>query len=354
MTERAPLHWPRHAPPPLTRARLRANPEDFLVEEIMPHTPCGSGEHLWLQVRKRGFNTEQVALALARAAGVTRREVSYAGLKDRHAITVQWFSLQLPGRADPVWPALPEGIEILAATRHNRKLKTGALGGNCFTVTLRACVGDTAAVQTRLDQIRDQGVPNYFGEQRFGHGGANLTHARALFAGTETVRDRHRRGLYLSAARSFLFNEVLAARVRDHSWSAILPGEACLLAGSRSFFVTEAVDDTIARRLAEHDIHPSGPLWGRGELPSRANAQVLEREIATQHPDLAQGLAAAGLEQERRALRLIPKELTAEALDSETWRLRFCLPPGCYATALVQELADYQITDAQLLGDEPP
>lgn len=319
----------------------------------MPHTPCGSGEHLWLKVRKRGFNTEQVAKELARAAGLTRRDVSYAGLKDRHAITTQWFSLQLPGRPDPVFAGLPDGIEILTAARHNRKLKTGALGGNCFTIILRDCQGERFAVDACVERMHSHGVPNYFGEQRFGRDGANLLHARALFAGAEPGSDRHRRGLYLSAARSFLFNEVLAARVRDGSWENILPGEACMLAGSRSFFVTNVVDEVLAKRLAEHDIHPSGPLWGRGEPPSRAVARELEMQVVMQQTELTQGLSAAGLEQERRALRLMPRELIAEPLDASSWRLRFCLPAGCYATAVVRELADYSIHDPMLLEDEP-
>jgi len=345
--------WPRSAPAPLTQARLRLQPEDFLVEELMPHTPCGSGEHLWLRVRKRGFNTEQVAKWLARAAGLTRRDVSYAGLKDRHAITTQWFSLQLPGRPDPDLDGLPEGIAILTAVRHNRKLKTGALGGNCFTVTLRECAGDPDAVHRRIEQISKAGVPNYFGEQRFGRDASNIDHARAMFALSEPVPDRHRRSLYLSAARSFLFNEVLAARVRDGSWQSILDGEACMLAGSRSYFVAEVADDELTRRLALHDIHPSGPLWGRGECPSQAKVHALEMQVVARHADLAQGLEAAGLEQARRALRLIPQDLAAEMLDGETWRLRFCLPAGCYATAVLRELASYSIQDPLLLEDEP-
>jgi len=228
------------------------------------------------------------------------------------------------------------------------------LAGNCFTIILRDCVGELADVQARIEQMRTQGVPNYFGEQRFGRDGANLVHARAMFAGLDASRDRHRRGLYLSAARSFLFNEVLAARVRDGSWQSIQPGEACMLSGSRSFFVTDTVDDVIARRLAEHDIHPSGPLWGRGAPPSRAAVHELELAIAGQHADLAQGLSAAGLEQERRALRLIPRELTAGLLDASTWQLRFCLPAGCYATTVVHALADYTIQDPMLLEDETP
>ncbi len=340
--------WPRTAPPPLSRALLRAEPEDFVVEEQMPHLPEGRGEHLWLKVRKRGFNTDHVAKLLARAAGVTRGEIGYAGMKDRNAVTVQWFSLHLPGRPDPSWSELPGGIEVLESARHTRKLKTGVLAGNCFTLVLRECVGDAQALASRVQAIAARGVPNYFGEQRFGHDGDNIARARAMLAGAESVGDRHLRGIYLSAARAFLFNEVLAARIRAGSWEQALPGEACMLAGSNSFFVAEAIDDTLRARLAAHDIHPSGPLWGEGELPSRGAARELEAAIIARHPDLAAGLAAEGLRQERRALRLIPRELSAEVIEPSVWRLRFCLPAGSYATMVVRELAEYRSASGML------
>jgi len=342
--------WPHTAVPPLTAATLRAAPEDFVVEEQMPFVLAGAGEHLWLKVRKRGINTEQVAKQLARMAGVTRREVGYAGMKDRHAVAVQWFSLYLPGRADPDWGALPDGLTILEGARHTRKLKTGALSGNRFEIVLRDCQGDRAAVLRRSAEIGTRGVPNYFGEQRFGHGGANVAEARALFAGDGKRCDRKQSGIYLSAARSFLFNEVLAQRVRAGNWDVAVDGDAMILNGTRSFFVPETVDDTIRRRLAEGDIHPSGPLWGRGELPTHAATRALEQAVADEHADLARGLERAGLDQERRALRVIPQELQAEWLDDTSLRLRFGLPAGTYATALLRELAAY--TTASHLGDE--
>ena len=338
--------WPRTALPPLSGALLRARPEDFQVEERMPFALTGAGEHLWLRLRKRGFNTDHVAKLLARTAGITRRDVGYAGMKDRNAVTDQWFSLHLIGRPDPDWQGLPAGIEVLEAVRHNRKLKTGALAGNCFTLVLRECRGDADAVRARIELLRRDGVPNYFGEQRFGRDGANVAHARAMFAGDEPVRDRHLHGLYLSAARSFLFNEALAARVRAGNWCEILSGEACMLAGTRSYFIAEQPDDELRQRLAAHDIHPSGPLWGQGELPCRATVLALEQQVAAQHPELARGLEAAGLRQERRALRVIPEAIEAELLEQDAWRLRFCLPAGCYATVVVRELADYQATAA--------
>jgi tRNA pseudouridine13 synthase len=342
--------WPRTAVPPLASAMLRAAPEDFVVEEQMPFILAGAGEHLWLKVRKRGFNTEQVAKQLARMAGVTRREVGYAGMKDRHAVAVQWFSLYLPGRADPDWGALPEGLTIVEGARHTRKLKTGALSGNRFEIVLRDCQGDRAAVLQRSAEIGLRGVPNYFGEQRFGIGGANIAVARAMFAGEGRRYDRKQSGIYLSAARSFLLNEVLAQRVRARTWDVAMDGDAMILNGTRSFFVPEAVDDTIRRRLAEGDIHPSGPLWGRGELPTRASIRALEQGVADEHPDLARGLEQAGLDQERRTLRVIPQDLQAQWLDDTTLRLSFGLPAGTYATALIGELAAY--TTAQHPGDE--
>jgi tRNA pseudouridine13 synthase len=345
-----PFLWPHVVTPPLNAAVLRALPEDFVVEEQMPFALAGAGEHLWLKVRKRGFNTEQVAKQLARLAGVTRREVGYAGMKDRHAVAVQWFSLYLPGRADPDWGALPDGLTILEGARHTRKLKTGALSGNRFEIVLRDCQGDRAAALRRSVEIGTRGVPNYFGEQRFGHGGANVAEARALFAGAGKRCDRKQSGIYLSAARSFLFNEVLAQRVRTGTWDATMDGDAMILNGTRSFFVPETVDDTIRRRLAEGDIHPSGPLWGRGELPTHAATRALEQAVADEHADLARGLERAGLDQERRALRVIPQELQAEWLDDTSLRLRFGLPAGTYATALLRELAAY--TTASHLGDE--
>jgi tRNA pseudouridine13 synthase len=333
--------WPRSAPAPLTAAVLRASAEDFVVEEQMPFTLAGSGEHLWVKLRKRGYNTEQAARELARLAGVARRDVGYAGMKDRHAVTVQWFSLHLAGRSDPDWRGLPEGMQVLEAVRHTRKLKTGALEGNCFVLTLRDCRGDAEQLRTRLEAIRQHGVPNYFGEQRFGRDGDNIRHARAMFAGVEEVRDRHRRGLYLSAARSWLFNAVLAERIRQQSWQTALRGEAYILAGSNSFFVADSADETIQHRLRIHDIHLSGPLWGEGEPPTQADVRVLEMQAAAGNPELTHGLAQAGLRQERRALRVIPSGLKAEALDASSWRLTFCLPAGSYATAVLRELADY-------------
>jgi tRNA pseudouridine13 synthase len=366
--------WPRTTAPALASATLRAAPEDFVVEEQMPYVLAGAGEHLWVKLRKRGFNTEHVAKQLARTARVTRREVGYAGMKDRHAVTVQWFSLHLAGRTDPDWGSLPDGMTVVESARHSRKLKTGALAGNRFIIVLRDCLGAMDfrdALLRRGEEIRKQGVPNYFGEQRFGHGGGNVAAARAMFAGSGNARetasgtslsrgprlgpigDRKQGGIYLSAARSLVFNEVLARRVTAGTWDQVLNGDALILNGSRSFFVPEAADETIQRRLAEGDVHPSGPLWGRGELSTHSAVRELEQSVASEHADLARGLEAAGLEQERRALRVIPQEFNAKWLDETTLSLTFLLPPGSYATMVLRELADYRDAATSAWGEGP-
>lgn len=322
---------------PLT-ARLRVAPEDFVVEEILGYDTDGAGEHALLWVEKRGANTDWVARELARFAEVPPVNVGYAGLKDRHAVTRQAFSVQLPGRPDPDWSTFPHAeVKVLAATRHGRKLKRGALRGNRFVLTLREVQGEREAAERVLQQIAARGVPNYFGEQRFGREGGNLAQARAMFAGRRMDRDK--RSILLSAARSQIFNSVLAARVEQGTWDTALPGEIWSLAGSRSWFGPEAFDDALAGRLAQGDIHPSGPLWGEGEPPSTEVVGALERQVAADHADLAEGLVKARMEQERRALRLMPKDLRWRWLDEATLELAFELPAGAYATVVVRELA---------------
>jgi tRNA pseudouridine13 synthase len=192
-----------------------------------------------------------------------------------------------------------------------------------------------------VQELERGGVPNYFGEQRFGRDGANIARARAMFAG-ESIRDRHLRGIYLSAARSLLFNEVLARRIDDGSWCQAREGDAFVLNGSNSFFVPELIDEAIVQRLSGGDIHPSGPLWGEGEPPSRAAVRELECGIAARHAELAAGLAGARLQQERRPLRVLPAEVAARWRDDATLELAFALPAGSYATAVVRELAHYR------------
>ncbi|GAB3336992.1 tRNA pseudouridine(13) synthase TruD [Marilutibacter aestuarii] len=327
-------------------ADLRSAPEDFFVEELPGFEPSGSGEHLLLTLEKRGMNTAFVARRLADWAGVDERGIGYAGLKDRHAVTRQRFSIHLPGRGDPPLESLAidgdegELLKVLESTRHARKLPRGALAGNRFVLRLRGVRGDREAVESRLRDIADRGVPNYFGEQRFGRGGGNLHAALAMFGGKRVGREQ--RSHLLSAARSHLFNRVLAARVIDGSWDRGVEGEAWMLDGSRSVFGPEPWSDALAERLARFDIHPSGPLWGQGEPRSAGEARRIEFDALAAPPGeaLKAGLEGAGLKQERRALRLRPAALQWQWPDDDALELRFELPPGAYATVVLAELGE--------------
>ncbi|MFC6841771.1 tRNA pseudouridine(13) synthase TruD [Xanthomonas theicola] len=343
MTDVASL--PRAHGPSVLRATLRSAPEDFQVDELPGFEPSGEGEHLLLTVRKRGQNTAFVAKRLAQWAGLPEMAVGYAGLKDRHALTTQWFSVHLPRRVAPDLALLDDAdVQVVASTWHSRKLQRGTLAGNRFVLVLRQVQGARAAIEQRLDAIAARGLPNWFGEQRFGRDGGNVAAALAMFGGRRMRKDQ--RSLLLSAARSALFNRVLARRVAQDDWDRPLDGEVWMLDGSRSVFGPEPWSQTLAERLARFDIHPSGPLWGAGELRSRDAAADLERAALADAASLAlrAGLEQAGLKQERRALRLRPQALAYQWLDADVLQLAFALPPGCYATAVLQEIGE--IADA--------
>lgn len=330
---------------PLSTGMIKAQDEDFRVDEIMPVTPSGVGEHLWLQIRKTGCNTDWLARQLAQWAEVKPMAVSYAGLKDRHGVTTQWFSIHLPGQADPNLSSLSlEGVEILQHKRHDRKLKRGTLSGNCFKLWIREIKGDRDELEQRLAHIKHAGIPNYFGEQRFGHGMANLEKAERLFQGGIKRMKRHQRSLYLSAARSWLFNRVLSERVERGDWNHFITGDVLMLDGKSACFSDDGSADLKAR-VRSRELHPTGPLWGRGRSMAEAECLLLEQGIVEQMPVLAQGLEAAGLKQERRALRLIPEQLDWQWQDEQTLELQFCLPSGTYATMLVRELVTQLLPD---------
>lgn len=328
-------------------ATIRAQPEDFFVEEVDAFDATGAGEHLLLSVEKRAMTTQHAAQRLADWAGVGVGAVGYAGMKDRHALTRQRFSVHLPGRKAPPLqelatksPGLAPGqrLDVLADAWHAKKLPRGAHGGNRFRLVLRDVAGDAAAIEARLQTIAAAGVPNYFGGQRFGHGGGNVDKAVAMFAGRRVRREE--RTHLLSAARSALFNRVLAARVEDGSWNRGLDGEAWMLDGSRSVFGPEPWNDALAARLAAFDIHPSAPLWGRGALRTTGEARAMEEaaiDDATARA-LRQGIERAGMRQERRATRLHPQGLEWAWLENGVLQVAFFLPPGGYATAVLAEL----------------
>lgn len=339
MTEEQ-LLGPRAWGAPCGSARLKATPDDFQVTEVLDIALSGEGEHLWFLLEKRGLNTEEVARRLARATGVAVRDVSYAGLKDRQALTRQWFSVQLPGKADPDLSALwSDELRCSAQGRHRRKLQRGAHSANRFLIRLHELQADHAALEQRLQQLAVAGVPNYVGPQRFGHQGGNIEQARSWAQRAVLPPARGTRSRLLSSARSLLFNRVLAERVGAGSWDQVLPGDLLAFTDSRSHFpATELVADD--PRLAALDLHPTGPLWGQGEPAVGADTLALELTQAAAEPELVAWLAAAGLKQERRVLRLPISGLTWHYPSADCLELEFTLPTGCFATAVLRELVE--------------
>ncbi|WP_447589797.1 tRNA pseudouridine(13) synthase TruD [Aquipseudomonas campi] len=324
----------------VARAVLKATAEDFQVDEVLDIPLSGQGEHLWLWVEKRGLNTEEAARRLARAAGVSQRNISYAGLKDRQALTRQWFSLHLPGKADPdLSSAEGHSLSILKTTRHSRKLQRGAHSANGFTLRLTQFEGDKNALEQRLQQLVAQGVPNYYGLQRFGHQGGNVVDARQFAARHELPEQRNVRSRLLSAARSYLFNQLLAERVAAGNWNQARVGDLLAFTDSRSFFMAGDAECSDPR-LAILDLHPTGPLWGAGESPAAGEAGQMEQSVALREPDLANWLAEAGMAHERRILRLPIGGLTWHYPEPDILQLQFVLPAGCFATVVVRELVE--------------
>ena len=321
---------------PASQGKIKTLPDDFIVEEQLSFEPEGAGEHAFLQIEKCGENTDFVARLLARFAGVRQRDVSYAGIKDRHARTTQWFSVWLPGKQDPDWKQMEtETIKVLQATRHARKLKRGVLSGNQFQIRIRDWQGDKIQLEQQLQQIKNHGFPNYFGVQRFGNQGQNVNRALSLFAGAKVKREQ--RSIYLSAARSYLFNQLLSSRILAGNWNQAIEGDVCIFDQSNSYFKVDTLDDSVVERVNAADIHPTGMMYGKGESEVSGQAQLIEQSIINDAPELADGLVKLDLTADRRALRVMVKNLHWEIDESELL-LRFSLPSGCYATSLLREL----------------
>ena len=350
--------WPRAAGPPRASAVLRSCPEDFRVSEELGFEPAGEGEHLFLHLQKRGLNTLDLVRRLAQFSGVPRRDIGYSGLKDRNAVTRQWFSVRLAGRQEPDWQALASGgdLQLLAASRHLRKLRRGVHRRNRFTLVLREVAGDCDGLEQRLRRAQARGVPNYFGEQRFGRHGATLEQAREWAASPGRRVSRERRGLYLSALRAQLFNRLLAARVDAGDWDRLLPGDVCMLQGTRSLFSCEAVDEALQARARSGDVHPALPLAGRGKSPAGAQRLAWQAGVLAGEEATWAFLEEAGLELDWRAARMLVDDFSWRFCDDRSLQLEFALPAGGYATALLAELVRYREAPpgaGRMPGDHP-
>ena len=315
--------WPNAYPKTLATGVLKQYNQDFKVTEIPLAMPTAeeTDEHIWLYIEKNGANTAWIAKRLAELAQVKEMDVGYAGMKDRHSISRQWFSIYLPRVAAPDFSQLNDDeMVVITQTRSNKKIRRGDLLGNHFEIRLRNIQGDKSLIEANLEQVKALGVPNYFGKQRFGHDGNNIESGRAMLAGEIRVKQRNKKSIYLSAIRSLLFNEVLAARINQGLWGQVVEGD----------------------QLNEYNA-VTGPLWGRGRSATTANALAIEQAIIDKYATLADGLEHAGLKQERRALVSTPEHLNWQwetSDDEEHLLLSFALPAGQYATSVLQELMD--------------
>lgn len=323
---------------------IRSVPEDFKVTELNSIELSSEGEHLWLYVQKIGCNTDWVANQLANICQVSQRQVGYAGLKDRHAVTQQWFSVQLSKVTDQqlINAALPGEVTVIKSKLHSRKIKTGQLEANQFEIVIRDIVGDKNEIEQNIQNIIESGVPNYFGPQRFGHDMSNIQKAQDWFSGTYKVKQRNLKSLLLSTSRSHIFNCIVAQRITDKTWNNPIKGDVFQLNKSHSWFPEkDATPDEISKRLKEFDIHITAAMAGEDSLQSTEDCAVLESEIINQFPIYQQGFEKFRLKQDRRAMRICPIDLDFEWQDDHL-TLKFKLLPGAYATGILREVINYQ------------
>lgn len=337
-----PLDPPRLLGNPIGRANLKVAPEDFQVEEILGFSPSGEGEHCLVWVEKIDRNSNDVATEIAQRLGIRKRLVNHCGLKDRAAITRQWFSIHLPGIASPSPEQISgEGYRVLLTTRHQRKLRRGGHRANRFTIRLRDCTFTPETAKARWAAIQSRGTANYFGHQRFGASGDNVAMAQRMFKREIEVRDRGLRGILISAARSCIFNACVARRVLDQTWDTPLPGDVFGFADNHSLVLPSNVRGDEADRVASGRLEITSPLWGDGPLQSESVVRDLEQSIADEYKDLADGLQELNLRQERRVVRLRPSEASMMWESQSDLVLRFELPTGTYATTLIREMVDF-------------
>jgi tRNA pseudouridine13 synthase len=362
----------------LPEAVIRRSPEDFVVEELPAYAASGKGEHLFITFRKRGLTTPDAVRALARSLGVDPRFAGWAGMKDRHAVTTQTVSFSLPMARDAEAAAAKisiPGVEVLAAQRHDNKLKPGHLLGNRFTLILRGIDADrVGAAIAILEEAGRIGVPNAFGPQRFGRDGDNPARALAWLAGTERgPRDKRDQRMLFSALQSLLFNEVLEKRIAAGTWASALAGDVAKKHDSGGLFDVPLegpeLDDARARAEAGL-ISATGPMYGAKMRWPQGEPLAIERAVldASAIDDaLLEARKSLG-EGTRRALRLEVKELTVteEIVPAGGTKaagpggsgpgivVRFVLPKGGYATTVLGRA--FRLRDAALErpSDEGP
>lgn len=326
---------PRVHGEPVFNGTYRHQPSEFRVTEVLGFVPEGVGSHWWVLIEKIGISTDEAQSRLAHASGVSRKDVGYAGKKDTHAVTRQWMSL--PEQAQVQTGEIDAALRVLEVTRNQRKLKIGQLAGNQFELVLHGEVlGD---VEARLTAIGERGVANYFGLQRFGRHGSNLQAARRLAQRDPEGRRRlhPKDGMAASAARSAGFNAVLAARIEANQWLSVDVDDVVSLAGRGSHFSVTATNlEEVMTRVQAGELDPTGPMLGRDPKTGAAQA-AREWQVLDTDPVLCSWLTGVFRDADRRAVRMVPKELVSDQQGS-TLKLSFYCPRGAFATAVLHEL----------------
>ncbi len=331
--------------PSCGRGVIRVSNADFCVDEILGFSPDGEGNHILLHIEKEATNTEWLVQQLVRFVGVKAVDIGYAGKKDRHAHTKQWFSIHMSGVTEPDWDQFnTDQYNILAVHRHRKKLRRGCLQGNRFELVIRNLDVDWTQLEARLQKIKYSGVPNYFGEQRFGYN--NLESAKKWLAGHKPKIKKTQQSIYISVLRSYMFNCLLDYRVRESNWNRVLEGDVMMLSGSNSCFVAENHDALLQQRLNEQDVAPTGPLCGLGESLVGGEVKALEQAVLAPCQGWIDALIVKKVKQRRRSLMLFLSDMAWQfEPERACMKLSFTLPSGAYATVVLRELIEY--TDEQ-------
>lgn len=331
-------------------AQFKHAAEDFQVREVLSVADEGEGEHQWLWIKKTGANTRFVAEQLAKFAGVHPRQVSYSGLKDRHAVSWQWFSVQLPGKPLLDWSALAlDGVEVEQVIRRTKKLKLGFHKANAFTIRLRD-VDQPDLLEHNWSALCQQGTLNYFGAQRFGFDGNNVVDARRWLSADKPAKiAKGKRSIWLSALRSYLFNQLAAQRYQRYQFDP-LPGDCVMLKGSQSVFIVDHWDETLRARLSEGDIQLTVPMPGEdGAGKVEGEARQFETQQLAEFDDWLRDFVKVRLKASRRPYRLLLHEPQLDWQQSADGRtdavVSFVLPTGSFATTCINELIDLAVKD---------
>jgi tRNA pseudouridine13 synthase len=317
--------------------KIRELPEDFQVEEIPAYPPTGAGEHLMLRFEKTGLTTPEAVTRIALALGVDPAQAGWAGLKDRQAVTSQWITL-FGGEPETARALVLPGVRVLEANRHNHKIRSGHLKGNRFVIRMRCDSAQTDIARAVMAELATSGAPNYYGEQRFGHGGQNVQEARRwIVEGRRAPRDRFRRKLLVSALQSEWFNRWLSARIERQQWQRALDGDLMRKEDTGGLFIASDLADAEAR-VSNWSISPTGPIFGAEMRWPERDALAHERALWE-----SEGLSDTVLTRfrklmpgSRRVARVRPSDVRVDPF-CDGIEFAFTLPKGAYATVILRE-----------------